>query len=209
MKKLKIFLCLVSVLLVSVMLTACAPKITVDELKNALPTLVDSSAVLNKIYFGEGFDIDGSISNVEKNGGYFYCDTSEYNLNSILEIKEATEKVFTAEYAAILYQAAFEGTSSDISVEGARFIEGEMGLMQKANADVYDIKERVFDYKSIEIIKGGSDRVTIKINTIAGGKNESIEMVVARYVDASAPVVTDSDGKAVPTYYYRLDSPTY
>ncbi len=209
MKKLKIFLCLVSVLLVSLMLTACSPKITVDELKNALPTLVDGSAVLNKIYFGEGFAVDGSISNVEKNGGYFYCDTEEVGLHSILEIKEATEKVFTAEYAAILYQAAFEGTSSDISVEGARFIEGEMGLMQKANADVYDIKERVFDYKSIEIIKGGSDRVTIKINTIANGKNELIEMVVARYVDESAPVVTDEDGKAVPTYYYRLDSPTY
>ncbi len=206
MKKLKVFLCLSLVLLT---LTSCTAKVTVEEIKGALPSLVDASTRLNKIYFGEGFDIDGSISNVEKNGGYFYCDTEKMGLNSILEIKEETEKVFTKEYASILYQAAFEGTSTDISVEGARFIEGEQGLMQKANADVYKVSERVFDYKSIEIIKNKKDTVIFKINTIANGKNESLEMVLVRYIDESAPTVTNADGKVVPTYYYRLDSPTY
>lgn len=206
MKKLKAFLCLLLLLLT---MTSCTAKFTTEEIKAALPALIENSAVLNKIYFGEGFEIDGSISNVAENGGYFYCDTEKMGLNSILEIKEETEKVFTKEYASILYQAAFEGTSSGILVEGARFIEGEMGLMQKANADVYEIAERVFDYNSIEIIKNKKNTVVFKINTVANGKNEALEMVLVRYVDEDAPVATNADGKVLPTYYYRLDSPTY
>jgi len=186
-----------ALLLASLIFTSCTEKFTVEEIRSALPKLVEASARLNKIYFGEGFDIDGTVSDVNKNGGYFYCDTEEMGLHSILDIKDETEKVFTKEYASILYMAAFEGTSSDISVEGARFIEGEKGLMQKADSDVYEIADRVFDYKSIEIIKIRKNSVIFKINSIANGKNETLEMVLVRY--------TTEGGES----YYRLDSPTY
>ena len=209
MKKLKVFLLVFSVLTVSLLFSSCTAKITADEIAAVLPSLIDLSKPLNEIYFGEGFEVDGNISNVAKNGGYFYCDTEKYGLNSILEIKEASEKVFTAEYAAILYEDAFEGTSTDISVEGARFIEGEMGLMQKANSTVYEICDREFDYGSIKVIKSTKDRATVKINSVANGKEEPIEIIVVRYIDTFAPIVTDEGGKIVPTYYYRLDSPTY
>ncbi len=194
MKKLKVLICFA---LLSLLLCSCGAKITVDEVKAALPELVEASQSLNEIYFGEGFGIDENNSDVKANGGYFYCDTFEKGLNSIIEIKEATEKVFTPEYATILYQAAFEGTSSGISVEAARYIEGEMGLMQKADADVYELPNRIFDYNTLQIVKGGSDRVTVKIHTVAEGKNEDIEMIVVRYG-------TEESG-----YYYRIDSPTY
>ena len=193
MKKLKLFLIFVMALSASVLLCSCQPKITVDEVKAALPDLVEASNPLNEIYFGEGFKEADIASDLNS---YFYCDTEKSGLNSILQIKEATEKVFTAEYAEVLYETAFLGASTDISAEGARFIEGEMGLMQKKNDNAYTLPDRVFDYDSIEIIKGGRKRVIISISTTASGKTEVIEMVVSRYGDEG-------------NFTYRLDSPTY
>lgn len=193
MKKLKLFWCIAVSVLLCAVLCSCQPKITVEEVKEALPALVEASKPLNEIYFGKGFEKADISSDLNS---YFYCDTASAGLHSILEIKDATEKVFTPEYAAVLYETAFEGAVTDISAEGARFIEGEMGLMQKENDDTYELPERVFDYDSIEIVKGGRKRVIISISTEADGKSEVIEMVVSRYGEEG-------------NFYYRLDSPTY
>ena len=179
------------------MLCSCAPDITLDEVKAVLPELVDSSKVLNNIYFGEGFEIDGANSDVEKSGGYYCCDTEKYGLNSILEIKEATEKVYTKEYADILYGAAFDGLTTDTVVKAPRFVEGEKGLMQRASDEKYDIKDREFDYDSLAIKKSGNKRVTVTVDTyVDGEKDETLEIIVVRL---------GSEGD----YSYRLDSPTY
>lgn len=196
MKKIKAVFSVFALVFVMLSLFGCAPKITVEELKAALPALVDASKPLNEIYLGEGFSRDESIVDENETYGYFYCDTMEYGLHSISDIKDATEKVFTPEYAAVLYQAAFEGLSVDTLVEGARYAEGEMGLMQKEDAEKFNVSDRAFDYDSIKIVKGGRKNVKISIITEADGKKEEIEMMVVRYGDEG-------------NFTYRLDSPTY
>ena len=197
------FLCLVFVL------TSCGEPMTVEEIRVALPALIDASKPLNEIYFGDGFDVAGENSDVSAMGGYYYCDCEKYGLYSVTEIKEATEKVFTSDYAAILYLSAFEGISTDTAVEAPKYSEGELGLMQSLNADIYELPDRVYDYDSIKIVKEGKDSTTISISSTANDVTQDVEMVIVRYVDESAPTVTNTDGENVPAYIYRLDSPTY
>ncbi|MBQ8837409.1 MAG: hypothetical protein IJ002_07900 [Clostridia bacterium] len=193
MKKIKFFALFAVCLLV---LCSCAEKITLEEVKEVLPTLVENSKPLNEIYFGEGFKEDETLAGSAVSG-YYYCDTSEYGLNSVLEIKDATEKVFTPEYAEVLYQAAFEGLSTDTVVSGARFVEADMGLMQKAGDEQYDIADREFDYNSLAIKKSGSKKVTVTVDTYIGGeKDETVSLIINRYGEEGS-------------YSYLLDSPTY
>ena len=195
--KVNLLTLLVLCIFVCISLASCAPDITLDEVKEALPALVEDSRVLNEIYFGEGFEVDGSLSDVTQSGGYYYCDTSKYNLNSIIEIKEATEKVYSDEYCEILYGAAFDGLSTDTVIKAPRFTEGEKGLMQKADDTKYKLKNREFDYESLAIEKDGSDRVTVTVDTyVDGKKDDTLEIIVVRY---------GSEG----SYSYKLDSPTY
>lgn len=196
MKKIKFLFSLAVCALTLLALCSCAPEITADEVKGVLPTLVENSKVLNEIYFGEGFDEDKSIAESAV-AGYYYCDTSEYGLHSVLEIKEATEKVFTPEYAEILYQAAFEGVTTDSAVKGARFVEGEMGLMQSKSDEVYELSDREFDYESVTVTKSNSKSVTVTVDTYVGGeKDETLTVIVKRYGEEGS-------------YSYLLDSPTY
>ncbi len=197
MRRTKYLALLLTLLCLSFLFVGCGEKISVEEIKAELPALVDGSKVLNEIYFGDGFKIDGTISDVKANGGYFYCDCSDYELYSIIEIKDATEKVFTKEYAAVLYEAAFEGVVSDTAVEGARYIEGEKGLMQRAADTKYSLPEREFDYNSIKIKKRSGNSVTFFINTsVDGVMSDTLTLILVR---------NGGEGN----YSYRLDSPTY
>ena len=166
------------------LLSSCnARKITLNEVKDVVPPLVEESKVLNEIYFGKGFKPDGEISNVRETGGYFYCVTSEYGLNSINEIKEATEKIFSLEYAKSIYEYAFEGIYFANMVASPRFSENEMGLMQSVNSDTRYLPKRTFDYDSMKITKEGRDRVTVSIPTTADGKKEVLNIAVVRFFE--------------------------
>lgn len=178
-------------------LCSCGPKVTLEEAKEALPALVEASKPLNEIYFGDGFEIDGESSDVASSGGYYCCDTKEYSLHSILEIKEATEAVFTSDYASLLYEAAFVGLTTDTTVKPPRFIEGEKGLMQRVSDEKYKIYDREFDYDSLEVKDATSSRITLTVDTYVEGKKDvNIEIILVRYGEEGS-------------YYYRLDSPTY
>ena len=178
-------------------LSACEKEnITLDEVKASLPELVEGSKGLNEIYFGNGFKPDGKYSDVRASGGYFYCLTEESGFNSVLEIKEATEKVFSPEYSEGIYQYAFVGLSTESVVMPPRFMEGEYGLMQSVDADIRYLPERVYNYDTLKIVEEGSDRVKVSVLTTVGGKDETVEISIVRTGQKGA-------------YSYRLDSPTY
>lgn len=181
-----------------VSLTACGnEKITAEEIKEALPELVKNSVILNEIYFGEGFPPTSEAGNAANVSGYYYADCEHIGFYSITEIKEATEKVFTPEYAALLYQTAFDGLVTDDTVITARYMEGEMGLMQSMHSTVYELADRSYDYSTLQIVKSGRDRVTVTVETVANGERSNVELIVVR--------TADDNGE----YVYRLDSPTY
>ena len=197
MKKLKILTAAFAALVILLSLCSCGKKITVEELKAVLPTLIEESKILNEIYFGEGFGIDGENSNVKANGGYYYCDCEDFGFYSVSEIKEATEKVFTPAYAAVLYQGAFDGIATESGVEPAKYTEGELGLMQRADADTYVLPDRVYDFNSLKVQKRNGNSITVRINTSVNGvMSNAVTLIVVREGIEGA-------------YIYRLDSPTY
>lgn len=197
MKKLKLLIATLTASVILFSLCSCGAKITVEEIKEVLPALIDESKVLNEIYFGEGFKVDGDISDVAANGGYYYCDCESYGFYSISEIKEATEKVFTKEYATLLYQAAFDGIATDSAVEPARYREGEFGLMQRADGEKYVLPDREYDYSSLNVQKRNGNSITVRINTSVNGiMSDAVTLIVVR---------EGIKGE----YNYRLDSPTY
>lgn len=172
-------------------------KMTTEELKKVLPDLVENSVVLNEIYFGEGFPPTSEAGKDANVSGYYYVDCDFLGFYSITEIKEATEKIFTPEYAALLYQTAFDGFATDDTIVTARYIEGELGLMQSMHSTVYALPARSYDYSTLQITKGGTDRARITVETVADGDRSTVELIIVR--------TTAENGE----YTYRLDSPTY
>ena len=190
-----------AVLLLSFLLLSfagCAPSFEKDELKDVVPTLVENSFVLNEIYFGEGFLPSGEEGKDSDVYGYYYVNSEPYGFYSISDIKEATEKVFTKEYAAILYTAAFDGLVSEDTVVPARYMEGELGILQSMHTTVYDLADRSYDYSTLQIVKEKKDRAIVEIETVADGERTTVDLIVVRYIDAETGEKT-----------YRLDSPTY
>ena len=180
-------------------LTACSGtrRIYKSDLAVCLPELVEQSKVLNEIYFGDGFPPRGDAT--LPGNGYYYVDGEVYGLESIEQIKEATEQVFTPEYSVILYAAAFDGVvGEDGAVSLPRYAEGELGLMQYMGATVYDLADRSYDFETLKIKKSGRNRATVSIKTTdAHGGSATVELIVVRTLDEEG------------VEYYRLDSPTY
>lgn len=180
-------------------LTGCSGtrRITKSELAVCLPALVDAAKPLNEIYFGDGFPPRGDAALPQN--GYYYVDTDAFGLETVTAIKEATEAVFTPEYSAILYAAAFDGVvGEDGAVSLPRYAEGELGLMQHMGATVYDLADRTYDFETLKVKKTGLSRATVSVETTDGrGGSSTVELIVVRTVDDAGAA------------QYRLDSPTY
>lgn len=191
-----LFLCLFCI---AAFLPGCAEdRIQESDVKAVLPGLIEASKPLNEIYFGYGFP---PAAEAMPEGGYYYVDGAHFGLYSISEIKEATERVFTAEYCQMLYTAAFDGAATEEMVSPPRFFEGELGLMQSTSSTTYILPEREYDYSTMIIKKRARDRVTLQIDTRADGETQIVELILVRISNLLLDGTTET--------LWRLDSPTY
>ncbi|MBQ7660495.1 MAG: hypothetical protein IJS44_00395 [Clostridia bacterium] len=191
--------CLLLCLCLALLLSACGEqKLTSATAKEILPPLVEASVPLNEIYFGNGF-LPLARPDGDAPDGYYYVDTTSLGFASISEIMEATRAVFTEEYAALLFAAAFDGVAVGETVLPPRYIEGELGLCQRIGAAPYVLPTRVYDFDTLTVVRQKGDRTTLTVDTVADGKLTNIELLLTRRADSTA------DGG----YIYRLDSPTY
>lgn len=187
---------LLALLFALFLFTACGENaITLGEIEDILPKLVEKSVPLNAIYFGEGFLPNGDAE-ASPAAGYYYADSMGKGFASISEIKEATEEVFTPAYAAILYAAAFDGVISGETVIAPRYIEGETGILQAIGTTVYDLPDRKYDFETLRIVESDAERAIVAVDTTVQGEVTTVELIVTRTVTADGNV-------------YRLDSPTY
>ncbi len=183
--------------ILSLTLVSCdKDKITFNEVKEVLPPLIEQARPLNEIYFGYGF-LPLADASLDEMVGYYYADCEPYGLYSISDIKEATERVFTKEYAGVLYEGAFDGLVSGNVIISPKYTEGTYGLMQSMHADIYDLCEREYHYDTLNIVKSDKERITVSLESEADGVVSRFEIIVVRSVTESGE------------YEYRLDSPTY
>ena len=193
------------------MLSSCSQKYTREEIAEAITPLIEKSAELNEIYFGEGLPLSVEKEDAEKFYSSFDSEIKSINYHpvdkdcgyeSIDEIKAATLEVFTEEYSEYLFQKAFNGISDQINdgtgditqtASYAMYLEQNGMLTARINiADDAIELGRVYDVDSLEIKLQKSNYVIVSIPTEQSGKPLDVELKL---------VMTDSG--------WRLDSPTY
>ena len=98
-----------------------APRYSEEELRAALEELLPRAAELNVVYFGEGLPLSDDPERLRAFFGAFDSDIASVNYNPVDEscgytteaaLREATEAVFTPEYAGYLFDRAFAGISA-------------------------------------------------------------------------------------------------
>jgi len=133
----------------------------------------------------------------ESDDKYYDVVRSDSKYLAVYEIKEAAEKVYSADYLEGIYQVAFEGVGgSSYGIKMARFYT-EGGLLRQYNQIENRIEaQRVYDYSTLKIVRPSNDRfMNVTVDTHLEGEEEILE-VTLRFVKGE-------DGE------WYLDSPTY
>ena len=210
----KRFVKIVAASLAALCLASCGGGMKVDEeeLRTALGELIEKSAELNVIYFGEGLPMTEDATVLESFYATFDTDIKSINYQPVdpecgyaneTELREATLEVFTENYSEYLFERAFSGISAvyDEGTEDqytstavyAMYIE-ENGILT-ARIDIADEAMplgRTYDLSGMEIVRMRDNYVVVKIPSEMDGKALDVELKV---------VMTENG--------WRLDSPTY
>lgn len=190
MKKNKIILPLILILA----LASCNnSRFSDSELKETAIDLIERSAEINEIFFGDGLPVDESTSQVKDEDGAVgnYCRvTPDCPYQTEDELKAAAESVFSEEYLSQIYENAFVGADGVRSRYGSDS-EG------KLTRDITSAKKQtdewtVWNGDTIEIKSASSSRAVFSIEGTFGGKTER-EVMQMVYTEQG----------------WRLDSPTY
>lgn len=167
---------------------------TEEEIKQTAQTLIEASYELNEIYFGEGLPTKDEVS---VGSALYRPVTDDCKYHSTLEIKAATEKVYTEDYCQILFKRGFEGTSlqSDTRIVYARFIDDFDGRLTARK----DLKEtalyngRTYDFSTMKVDSMKKTEAKITVTSIVHGKTDQ---------DVAITLKLEQSG-------WRLDTPTY
>ena len=205
---LSLLLCLLMIL----PLSACgAPSL--DEVKAEFIELIEASYEINEIFFGAGLETYARGSEFAE-AHRIYDDLSEgydaYEMVSdtvsyvdVDTIKEAAEKVYSADYLKGIYTMAFDGyaDTNTGNVTTARYLMDGYFLLRYAakNEDNFDVlkgKQRRYDFDTMSITRPSrADYVNLSIDSYLIGDEDNILTVTLRFVRVN------------DTWY--LDSPTY
>lgn len=185
---------IISLVLVAVMLllatctTSCstgAPEL--DDVRDRIVYLIESSKEVNVIFFGKGLPIYEKESLLAEKKGIYYND--EYvTYNRVMEntdyitakeIKERAEKVYSTEYLKGLYETSFQGVMTGSTSAYIRFFESTDWIYQNIDATDYDLSERIYDYSSMEMVLPSNNKyinITIDTYTLANRKVKTIQL---------------------------------
>jgi len=205
--KLSLIMVVALILIQTVMFSSCNAnntKMTNEEAIDILKELVPASQELNKIYWGEkpelqdkNAEIVGSVT-----GGQYYRVSEEFPYQTVEELKEASEKVFSKDYLENIYVAAFDGYeySDDENTYTiyARYKNDDDGKLcyNLANTTFYSLNTEI-DIDSAKVVSGDSNKIKIAVDITtknSSGENNKNSMNIT--------IVKQEEG-------WRLDSPTY
>lgn len=147
-------------------LPACGKKPTAEELAPRVRELCEQSFVLNEIYYGAGLPAVASVTGTD----YCYVDIDKTDYYTADLIREATEAVYTADYAARLEETAFTGVTNDVGALLARFSEdGDGNLMQHRDTESILPGKRAFLYETMKLEKASADEARIRLSATLDG----------------------------------------
>ena len=184
-------------LLAGVLLTAggCGTGPSEEEIRQTVQALVDAAEPINEIFYGEGVPVkdyeieeaDGLSSTVD----FQYVSVSEAApYQSIEQIKEAAEQVFTEAYLAGVYESAFVRTE-DLYPRYAEDAQGRLTRNVKQSFKSTD-EWTEWDFSTLTVIKSTERLVEVRLEGTFAGRTETETLRLEK----------EADG-------WRLASPTY
>ena len=193
-----VFALLMVVLTIS--LCGCAKKISEDEARAYIKTLVDASYELNVIVYGEGLPY---YDRTDTQGALYGPVVDNDKYKSTGDIKLAIRKVFSESYSSVLEATAFSGQSGvDYGYHTQpRYVDvsGELMVLK----DFYNVdfdSDKYGDYEGVKVLKYNTDEV-------------EIVKISKRFVEGK---IKSEDGKTtivvtlvLENGEWRIDSPTY
>lgn len=185
-------------------LTSCKTEPPLlEDVREEYIKLIEASAEVNKILFGEGLPLykrDGTDEDkqIYKDMVAALDSYESVRIDSkfltIESIKEAADAVYTPEYLENVYEMLFVGYADDVSgVTSCKFLEWDGWLYQSMNYDIFIEKTRTFDYDTMKIVKPSSgEYVNVEIESQLDGEKMTITLAFS---------LTENG--------WRLDTPTY
>lgn len=199
----KNFLSICAALFVILLFAGCGGSaFTDEEISEAATKLIAESIPINEIYFGKGLaavdadseataafakEIKTSVTLLQ----YLPVDKST-GYDSIDRIKEATEKVYSKDYCAYLYEMAFSGISDEgVTATYARYMETESGILA-VRKELSVIEARTYS-TDVQVISKKGNSAVVEVQSYVDGKEDTVVEVQIIWENGA----------------WRLDSPTY
>ena len=213
---------LLSLLLLLPMTLSCATLDTTGLLE-AAPDLILRSATLNEVFFGEGIPFDRSVTEY---GSYCPAELDfleEHGFGTVAELRAATEKVFSEEYAALIAETSLSGfpAAGSTGYVYARYASSQAENLRDEQETILVYGES--EYLTYPIGKSTYDMSTLRIDYV--GADYAIVLLSVTTVTKDLPPEGEApDPDAAPTYTtktadmeikfvyengWRIDSPTY
>lgn len=153
---------------VTLSLVSCggsAPNI--EDIRERVEYLIEGAFEINEIFFGNGLPIDeGGAAVYGKVDGYDYV-SNEAKYRTVIQIKEAAEKIYSADYLEYIYDTVFQGYADPtVGIITARFIEENGELLQSSDNEPLYNGIRKYDYSTMKIVRPSNANV-VNINITA------------------------------------------
>ena len=178
----KITLLILSVIL-AFSLFSCSGGPSDEVLLARFSELIPASLEINDIFFGEGLP---TYSREEYKEAYEMTEgsdpdydfvTMEAKYQSIAEIKEAAEAVYTSGYLSSIYTLIFEGFYDEgIGHIAALYVEDSNGFAKHNKTEPQITEARVYDTSSAKVLMKNDKYATIEVNTTLAGKAETVRI---------------------------------
>ncbi len=164
-------------------LISCSGGPSDEVLLARFSELIPEAAEINDIFFGKGLP---TYSREEYAEAYKMTDgadpdydfiTTDAKYQSVSEIKEAAEAVYTKGYLASIYTLIFEGFYDEgIGHIAALYIEDGNGFSKHNKTEPTITEARVYDLESAKVLMKNDTYATLEVETTLAGKSESVRI---------------------------------
>lgn len=186
------------------MLSSCGSKAPdIDTIRDELSSLIDASAEINEILFGEGLPVysrDGGeeeaaiYNDMKESLSAYEVVREDAKYLSIDEIKSAAELVYSEDYLESVYDMAFVGYADEtVGTYAARYYEWDGWLYKNREYEPVVDGTRTYDYSTMKLVKPSrGDYINFTVDSELDGEKLTVTL---------SAVLTENG--------WRLDSPTY
>ena len=171
-----------------------------EEIYDTAVSLIEQSHAVNDLVFGFGlpvWEMDSDyadLQNLYPTATSYEYVTNYTSYRTSLDIKQAMQAVYSADYLESLYVTLFDGYAYEEGIMSAQFREDSQHLYQHKTYEPLVTWQRIYDYSTMRVVDGDAQTAIIELESHL---ENSTETLVVELV-----LVLEEGG-------WRLDTPTY